>query len=205
MANLLPVGTAVKLEGLSNADYNGKKGIIAVPAPDLVARGRVAVIVDGVTLSFKIANVRRHFPSDDSDESDEAPGSDGESARPSFSPIRKRKSAAGGVFALSILTGWSSIEKTTILGCYGSWAEVQAKAKEILDKGHGYASFWCTEANGGYREENIEMGEKYEDNTDAPEPSDEEPTELAAAEHCEGGKGQMMMFAQRLPAGVALA
>ena len=151
-----------------------------------------------------------HFPSDESAESaesvesDEAPGSDGEAARPSFSPIRKRKSAAGGVFALSILTGWSSIEKTTILGCYGSWAEVQAKAKEILDKGYGYASFWCTEENGGYREENIEMGEKFEDNTDAPEPSDEEPTELAAAEHCEGGKGQMMMFAQRLP-GVALA
>ena len=83
-------------------------------------------------------------------------------------------------------------------------AEVQAKAKEILDKGHGYASFWCTEENGGYREENIEMGEKFEDNTDAPEPSDDEPTELAAAEHCEGGKGQMMMFAQRL-SGVALA
>ena len=131
-------------------------------------------------------------------------GSDGEAALPSFSPIRKRKSASGGVFALSILTGWSSIEKTTILGCYGTWAEVQAKAKEILDKGHGYASFWCTEENGGYREENIEMGEKYEDNTDAAEPSDDEPTELAAAEHCEGGKGQMMMFAQRL-AGVALA
>ena len=160
MANLLPVGTEVKLEGLSNADYNGKRGRIAVPAPDLVARGRVAVIVDGTTLSFKIANVRRYFPSDDtdesdeSDESDEAPGSDGEAARPSFSPIRKRKSASGGVFALSILTGWSSIEKTTILGCYGTWAEVQAKAKEILDKGHGYASFWCTEENGGYREEN---------------------------------------------------
>ena len=84
MANLLPVGTEVKLEGLSNADYNGKRGRIAVPAPDLVARGRVAVIVDGVTLSFKRANVRRHYPSDDSDESDEAPGSDGEAARPSF-------------------------------------------------------------------------------------------------------------------------
>ena len=48
MANLLPVGTEVKLEGLSNADYNVKRGRIAVPAPDLVARGRVAVIVDGV-------------------------------------------------------------------------------------------------------------------------------------------------------------
>ena len=33
MANLLPVGTEVKLEGLSNADYNGKRSRIAVPAP----------------------------------------------------------------------------------------------------------------------------------------------------------------------------
>ena len=43
----LPVGTAVKLQGLANADYNGKKGIIAVTASDLAERGRVAVIVDG--------------------------------------------------------------------------------------------------------------------------------------------------------------
>ena len=112
---------------------------------------------------------------------------------------------AGGVFALSILTGWSSIETSTIVGVYATWAEVISKAKEILEKGNGYGeNFWCTEENGGYREENIEMGEKFEDNTDAPEPSDDEPTELAAAEHCEGGKGQMMMFAQRL-SGVALA
>ena len=40
----LPVGTAVKLQGLSNADYNGKKGIIAVTAKELADRGRVAVI-----------------------------------------------------------------------------------------------------------------------------------------------------------------
>ena len=69
----LPVGTTVKLEGLSSAEYNGKKGIIAVTAPDIAARGRVAVIVDGATLSFKRANVRRYFPSDDSDESDDDP------------------------------------------------------------------------------------------------------------------------------------
>ena len=213
MANLLPVGTAVKLEGLSNADYNGKRGRIAVPAPDLVARGRVAVIVDGVTLSFKIANVRRYFPSDDSDESDEAPGSDSEAARPSFSPIRKRaKPAAGGVFALSILTGWSSIEKTTILGCYGSWAEVISKAKQILEKGNGYGeNFWCTEENGGYREVysdeeyNEEYNEGYRDKTDtAKEPTGEGTVELATAEHCEGAKGNMILVAQRLT-GVALA
>ena len=72
----LPVGTTVKLEGLSNAEYNGKKGIIAVTAQDVLSRGRVAVIVGGVTLSFKRANVRRYFPSDDSDESDEEENED---------------------------------------------------------------------------------------------------------------------------------
>ena len=96
----LPVGTTVKLEGLSSAEYNGKKGIIAVTAPDIAARGRVAVIVDGATLSFKRANVRRYFPSDDSDESDE----EDEAAPP------PPKRAAGGTFVLTILTGWSSIE-----------------------------------------------------------------------------------------------
>ena len=40
----LPVGTEVKLEGLSNAAYNGKRGRITVTAPDLMARDRVAVI-----------------------------------------------------------------------------------------------------------------------------------------------------------------
>ena len=55
----LPVGTEVKLEGLSNAAYNGKRGRITVTAPDLMARDRVAVIVDGNTLSFKRANVAR--------------------------------------------------------------------------------------------------------------------------------------------------
>ena len=212
MANLLLVGTEVKLEGLSNADYNGKRGRIAVPAPDLVARGRVAVIVDGVTLSFKCVNVRRYFPSDDSDESDEAPGSDGEAARPEFSPIRKRaKSAAGGVFALSILTGWSSIETSTIVGVYATWAEVISKAKEILEKGNGYGeNFWCTEENGGYREvysdEEYE-GEGFEDKTDtAKEPTGERydvTCELATAQHCEGAKGNMILVAQRLT-GVAL-
>ena len=73
----LPVGTTVKLEGLSSAEYNGKKGRVAVTAQDVIARGRIAVIVDGATLSFKRANVRRYFPSDDSDESEEDEGDKG--------------------------------------------------------------------------------------------------------------------------------
>ena len=209
----LPVGTAVKLQGLANADYNGKKGIIAVTASDLAERGRVAVIVDGKTLSFKRANVRRHYPSDDSDESDEAPGSDsdGEAAPPPKRAKSQGKSAAGGVFALSILTGWSNIETSTIVGVYATWAEVISKAKEILEKGNGYGeNFWCTEENGGYREvysdEEYE-GEGFEDKTDtAKEPTGERydvTCELATAQHCEGAKGNMILVAQRLT-GVAL-
>ena len=201
----LPVGTEVKLEGLSNAAYNGKRGRIAVTAPDVMARDRVAVIVDGNTLSFKRANVRRYFPSDDSDDSDE----EEESAPP---PPKRAKSAAGGVFALSILTGWSSIETSTIVGVYATWAEVISKAKEILEKGNGYGeNFWCTEENGGYREvysdEEYE-GEGFEDKTDtAKEPTGERydvTVELATAQHCEGAKGNMILVAQRL-SGIALA
>ena len=200
----LPVGSEVKLEGLSNAEYNGKRGRISVTAPDLMARDRVAVVVDGKTLSFKRKNVRRYFPSDDSDESDE----EEESAPP---PPKRAKSAAGGVFALSILTGWSSIETSTIVGVYATWAEVISKAKEILEKGNGYGeNFWCTEENGGYREvysdEEYE-GEGFEDKTDtAKEPTGERydvTCELATAQHCEGAKGNMILVAQRLT-GVAL-
>ena len=208
----LPVGTAVKLQGLSNADYNGKKGIIAVTAPDVLARGRVAVIVDGTTLSFKRANVRRHYPSDDSDESDEAPGSDsdGEAAPPPKRAKSQGKSAAGGVFALSILTGWSNIETSTIVGVYATWAEVVAKAKEILEKGNGMAcDFWLPEEKGGFRyveeEEEDYDDEYYQDKTDtAREPTGDRTVELATAQHCEGAKGNMILVAQRL-SGVALA
>ena len=66
----LPVGTDVQLTGLSSKEYNGKKGRVAVTSQEMAARGRLAVIVGGATLSFKRANVRRYFPSDDSDESE---------------------------------------------------------------------------------------------------------------------------------------
>ena len=180
----LPVGTDVQLTGLSSKEYNGKKGRVAVTAQEMAARGRVAVIVDGATLSFKRANVRRYFPSDDSDESEE------EEAAP---PPPKR--AAGGTFVLTILTGWSSIETSTIVGTYGTWAEVVSKAKEILDKGYGGDDFWCTEENGGYREENED---DFEDNTSAKEPKGKGTVELASAKHCEGDKGNMILQAQRL-------
>ena len=198
----LPIGTEVKLEGLSNAAYNGKRGRITVTAPDLMARDRVAVIVDGNTLSFKRANVRRYFPSDDSDESDEE-----EESAP---PPPKRAKSAGGVFALSILTGWSSIETSTIVGVYATWAEVISKAKEILEKGNGMAcDFWLPEDKGGFRyvedEEEDYDDEFYQDKTDtAKEPTGDRTVELAAAQHCEGAKGNMILVAQRL-SGVVLA
>ena len=48
------------------------------------------------------------------------------------------------------------------------------------------------------------MGD-FEDNTDtAREPTGERTSELATARHCEGGKGNMILVAQRL-SGVALA
>ena len=194
----LPVGTTVQLTGLSSKEYNGKKGRVAVTAEEMAARGRIAVIVDGATLSFKRANVRRYFPSDDSDESEE------EEAAP---PPPKR--AAGGTFVLTILTGWSSIETSTIVGTYGTWAEVIAKAKEILEKGNGMCcDFWLPEEKGGFRyveeEEEDYDDEYYQDKTDtAREPTGDQTVELATAQHCEGAKGNMILVAQRL-SGVAL-
>ena len=178
-------------------------GALGLTVPGLSPGDRVAVIVDGNTLSFKRANVRRYFPSDDSDESDE----EEESAPP---PPKRAKSAAGGVFALSILTGWSSIETSTIVGCYGSWADVVSKAKEILEKGNGMAcDFWLPEEKGGFRyveeEEEDYDDEYYQDKTDtAREPTGDQTVELASAQHCEGAKGNMILVAQRLT-GVALA
>ena len=200
----LPVGTDVVLTGLSNAEYNGRRGRIAVTA-HATARGRAAVIVDGQTLSFKLANIRRHIPSDASDESDE--DEDDEAAPPP--PKRAKASSAEGVFALSILTGWSSIETSTIVGVYATWREVVTKAKEILEKGYKgkCCSFWCSEENGGYRAEDSEDNEGglLEDKTaKAKAPTGDETCELATAEYCEGGKGQMILVAQRL-SGVALA
>jgi len=84
---------------------------------------------------------------------------------------------------------------STQVGTYGTWAEVKSKAKEILDKGYGGDDFWCTEENGGYREENED---DFEDNTSAKEPKGKGTVELASAKHCEGDKGNMIMQAQRL-------
>ena len=125
-------------------------------------------------------------------------------------PSKRAKSAAGGTFSLTILTGWSSIETSTIVGVYATWAEVISKAKEILEKGNGMAcDFWLPEDKGGFRyvedEEEDYDDEFYQDKTDtAKEPTGKETVELATAQHCEGAKGNMILVAQRLT-GVALA
>mmetsp|Transcript_26439 Transcript_26439/g.79297 ORF Transcript_26439/g.79297 Transcript_26439/m.79297 type:complete len:297 (+) Transcript_26439:367-1257(+) len=55
----LAAGTAVVLEGLSQAAWNGKRGVVRPTPRDLAAQGRVAVSVDGKVLSLKRANVAR--------------------------------------------------------------------------------------------------------------------------------------------------
>jgi len=97
---------------------------------------------------------------------------------------------------LTIAEGMSSIESVRVVGLYSSWADCVAKAKSVLDKGvrGGGGDFWCSEEDGGYREENED---DFEDNTGRAEPTDDRPVELASAKHGEGDYGQMMIFAQR--------
>ena len=52
-----PVGAAVELVGLSDAEYNGRRGVVAETPPELVARERVLVAVGDRTLSLKRRNV----------------------------------------------------------------------------------------------------------------------------------------------------
>ena len=52
----LSLGAAVELVGLSNAEFNGRRGVVAAPPADLAA-GHVAVTVDGRTLSLRRENV----------------------------------------------------------------------------------------------------------------------------------------------------
>jgi hypothetical protein len=52
-----PVGAAVELVGLSDAEFNGRRGVVAETPPELVARERVLVTVDNRTVSLKRRNV----------------------------------------------------------------------------------------------------------------------------------------------------
>ena len=53
----LPVGAAVKLTGLSNGAFNGRRGIVAETSSEMRRKGRVKVIVDGRAISVKGENL----------------------------------------------------------------------------------------------------------------------------------------------------
>ena len=92
------------------------------------------------------------------------------------------------------LTGLSSKEYNGKKGRVAVTAEEMAARGRIAVIVDG-ATLWCTEENGGYREENED---DFEDNTSAKEPKGKGTVELASAKHCEGDKGNMILQAQRL-------
>ena len=53
----LAVGAAVEVVSVSNAEFNGRRGVVAETPPELVARERVLVTVGDRTLSLKRRNV----------------------------------------------------------------------------------------------------------------------------------------------------
>ena len=116
------------------------------------------------------------------------------------------------VYALLISTGQTSLEDTSIIALYKTWADAIKKAKHVLawgEDGKG-GEFWNPVANGGYipEDEDDEYGdnlEYYEDHTDkyATEPKKEydwesSTVEVASAKHGEGDYGNMSMCIQRV-------
>ena len=47
----------IKLTGLSNGAFNGRRGIVAETSPEMRRKGRVKVIVDGRDISVKGENL----------------------------------------------------------------------------------------------------------------------------------------------------
>ena len=116
------------------------------------------------------------------------------------------------VYALLISTGQTSLEDTSIIALYKTWADAIKKAKHVLawgESGKG-GEFWNPVAHGGYipEDEDDEYGdnlEYYEDHTDkyATEPKKEydwesSTVEVASAKHGEGDYGNMSMCIQRV-------
>ena len=116
------------------------------------------------------------------------------------------------VYALLISTGQTSLEDTSIVGLYKTWADAIKKAKHVLawgESGKG-GEFWNPVANGGYIPEDPddEYGdnlEYYGDHTDkyATEPKkkygwESSSVEVAHAKHGEGGYGNMSMCVQKV-------
>ena len=140
--------------------------------------------------------------SDEIDSDDDAP------------PAKRAKAddAKPHVYALMISTGQTSLEDTSIVGLYKTWADAIKKAKHVLawgESGKG-GEFWNPVANGGYIPEDAddEYGdnlEYYGDHTDkyATEPKkkydwESSSVEVAHAKHGEGGYGNMSMCVQRV-------
>ena len=146
-------------------------------------------------------------------ESDEIEDSDDE-------PPTKRAKADDAkqphVYALLISTGQTSLEDTSIIALYKTWADAITKAKHVLawgESGKG-GEFWNPMANGGYipdpdnEEQCDEYGgnlEWYTDNTDKyrTEPKKEydwesSSVEVASAKHEEGDYGNMSMCIQKV-------
>ena len=120
------------------------------------------------------------------------------------------------VYALLISTGQTSLEDTSIIALYKTWADAIKKAKHVLawgESGKG-GEFWNPMANGGYipdpdnEEQCDEYGgnlEWYTDNTDKyrTEPKKEydwesSSVEVASAKHEEGDYGNMSMCIQKI-------
>ena len=138
----------------------------------------------------------------ESDEIDDAP------------PAKRAKQddSKAHVYALMISTGQTSLEDTSIIGLYKTWADAIKKAKHVLawgESGKGH-EFWNPVANGGYIPEDPddEYGdnlEYYGDHTDkyATEPKkkcdwESSSVEVAHAKHGEGGYGNMSMCVQKV-------
>ena len=120
------------------------------------------------------------------------------------------------VYALLISTGQTSLEDTSIIALYKTWADAIKKAKHVLawgESGKG-GEFWNPMANGGYipdpdnEDQCDEYGgnlEWYTDNTDKyrTEPKKEydwesSSVEVASAKHEEGDYGNMSMCIQKV-------
>ena len=136
----------------------------------------------------------------ESDEIDDAP------------PAKRAKAddAKPHVYALMISTGQTSLEDTSIVGLYRTWADAIKKAKHVLawgESGKG-GEFWNPVANDGMiplgGDIDDEYGENLEDYNDKTDKYRAEPKrskdgiEVASATNGQGDYGNMSMCIQKV-------
>ena len=139
-------------------------------------------------------------------ESDEIEDSDDEP------PTKRAKADASKphVYALMISTGQTSLEDTSIIGLYKTWADAIKKAKHVLawgEDGKG-GEFWNPVENDGMiplgGDIDDEYGENLEDYNDKTDKYRTEPKrstdgiEVASATNGQGDYGNMSMCIQRV-------